>query len=176
MAEIRHTLKVGASYHRPRKVTGIGIVIHETDKPKRNGMVIDEISELYSDIPAGMTEWFAVFRALEIAEERNYEIVRIRCHFTAVRRKLKKHHKANTGQERDDLQGLILRKARRFKEVTFRYLTRRNNSIARYLARKALQESMPNRSSIQDWEEGQKMGVSSLLFYGVRGFLWYSAV
>ena len=54
MTELIHIFKVDASYHLKRKVTGIGIVIHETDKPKKNGIVIDEISELYLDIPSNV--------------------------------------------------------------------------------------------------------------------------
>lgn len=145
MTELRYTFKVDASYHLKRK-TGIGIVIHETDKPRKNGLVIDEISELYLDIPAGVTEKFAVFRALEIALLRNYEIVRIRSDYNSMREQLKKDHKMNTGQERDDLHGLILRLAQRFKGVKFLYQPRRKNQVAHRLARKAVGELLPQKA------------------------------
>ena len=145
MADLIHTFKVDASYHLKRKVTGIGIVIHETDKPRKNGQVIDEISELYLDVPAGVTEKFAVFRALEIALLRNYEIVRIRSDYNSMRKQLKKDHIVNTGHERDDLHGLILRLAQRFKEVKFLYQPRRKNQVAHRLARKAVEERLPQK-------------------------------
>ncbi len=148
MTELRHTFKVDASYHLKRKVTGIGIVIHETDKPRKNGIVIDEISELYSDIPANATEKFAVFRALEIACERNYEIVRIRSDYNSMRKQLKEDHKMNAGHEREDLHGLILRYAKRFKEVKFLYQPRRKNHAAHRLARKAVEELIPQKRVI----------------------------
>lgn len=147
MSRLKYTFNVDASFHLKRRVTGIGIVIHETDQPRKNGPVIDEISELYSDVPAGEIEKFAVFRALEIASERNYEILRIRSDYNSMRRKLKKDHKANTGHDRDDLHGLILRFAKKFKEVKFLYCPRRKNQIAHRLARKAVKELSPQKTS-----------------------------
>lgn len=145
MAELIHTFKVDASDHLRQRVTGIGIVIHETDKPRKDGLAIDEISELYLDIPAGVTEKFAVFRALEIALLRNYEIVRIRSDYNYMRKQLKKDHKMNTGHERNDLHGLILRLAQRFKEVKFLYQPRRKNLVAHWLARKAVGKLSPQK-------------------------------
>lgn len=146
MSRFKYTFNVDASFHLKRKVTGIGIVIHKTDQPRKNGPVIDEISELYSDVPAGETEKFAVFRALEIAYEREYEIIRIRSDYNTMRRKLKKDHKADTGHERDDLHGLILRYAKKFKDVKFLYCPRRKNQIAHWLARKAVKELVPQKA------------------------------
>jgi ribonuclease HI len=145
MGELIYTFKVDASYDLKRKVTGIGIVIHETDKPRKNGIVIDEISELYSDIQANVTEKFAIFRALEIALERNYEIVRIRSDYNYMRKQLKKDHKMNTENERNDLHGLIIRYAKKFKEVKFLYQPRRKNHAAHRLARKAVEELTPKK-------------------------------
>lgn len=146
MSRLKYTFYVDASYDLKRRVTGIGIVIHETDQPRKNGPVIDEISELYSNVPAGEIEKFAVFRALEIASERNYEILRIRSDYNCMRRKLKEDHKANTGHDRDDLHGLILRYAKKFKEVKFLYCPRRKNQMAHQLARKAVKELSPQKT------------------------------
>ncbi len=149
MSRLKYTFRVDASYDLKRRVAGIGIVIHETDQPRKNGPVIDEISELYSDVPAGGIEKFAVFRALEIAYERNYEIVHIRSDYNSMRRKLKKDHKANTGHEKDDLHALILRYAKKFKGVKFLYCPRRKNQLAHRLARKAVKELIPLRSQLK---------------------------
>lgn len=146
MSRLKYTFNVDASYDLKRRVTGIGIVIHETDQPRKNGLVINEISELYSDVPAGGIEKFAVFRALEIAYERNYEILRIRSDYNSMRTKLKEDHKAGTGHERDDLHGLILRYAKKFTEVKFLYCLRRRNQIAHRLARKAIKELVPQKT------------------------------
>jgi ribonuclease HI len=146
MIRLKYTFNVDASYDLKRRITGIGIVIHETDQPRKNGPVIDEISELYSDVPAGAIEKFAVFRVLKIPSERNYEILRIRSDYNSMRTKLKKDHKANTGHERDDLHGLILRFAKKFKEVKFLYSPRRKNQLAHRLARKAVKEMVPQKA------------------------------
>jgi ribonuclease HI len=157
MSRLKYTFNVDASYDLKRRVTGIGIVIHETDQPRKNGPVIDEISELYSNVPAGETEKFAVFRALEIASGRNYEILRIRSDYNCMRTKLKEDHKADTGHERDDLHGLILRYAKKFKEVKFLYCLRRKNQIAHRLARKAVNELVPQKTgtafSMKQWND-----------------------
>jgi ribonuclease HI len=149
MSRLKYTFNVDASYDLKRRVTGIGIVIRETDQPRKNGPVIDEISELYSNVPASATEKFAVFRALEIASERNYEILRIRSDYNCMRTKLKEDHKAGTGDEREDLHGLILRYAQKFTEVKFLYCRRRKNLMAHRLARKAVKESIPQKESIK---------------------------
>ena len=159
MLRLKYTFNVDASCDLKRKVTGIGIVIQETGHPRKNGPVIDEISELYSDVPAGETEKFAVFRALEIASERNYEILRIRSDYNSMRRNLKKYHKDDTGHERDDLHGLILRYAKKFKEVKFLYCPRRKNQMAHLLARKAVKESLSPK--IVDFSHNQAINTEA---------------
>ncbi|HLP44729.1 MAG TPA: ribonuclease H family protein [Candidatus Kapabacteria bacterium] len=145
---LKHTFNVDASYDLKRRVTGIGIVIRETDQPRKKGPVIAEISELHSNISAGETEKFAVFRALEIASERNYETLHIRSDYNHMRRKLKEDHEAGIGHERDDLHGQILRHAKQFTEVKFLYCQRRKNLMAHRLARKAVKESLPQENDM----------------------------
>jgi ribonuclease HI len=146
VGKLKYTFNVDASYDLKRRVTGIGIIIRETDQPRKKGPVIAEISELHSNISAGETEKFAVFRALEIASERNYEILHIRSDYNNMRRKLKEDHEVGIGHERDDLHGQILKYAKKFTEVKFLYCRRRKNLMAHRLARKAVKESMPQEN------------------------------
>ncbi|UCF79161.1 MAG: reverse transcriptase-like protein [Candidatus Eiseniibacteriota bacterium] len=137
-AHVRHTFMVDASYDLPRRVTGIGVVIRRSDKPKRDGLVIDRISEAYSGIPAGSIEQFAVLRALEIARERGYRVIRIRTDCNPMKRHLRKDYELNIGHEGGDIHAMVLRLARHFQELTFRYARRRKNAMAHNLAREAL--------------------------------------
>lgn len=70
------------------------------------------------------------------------------CDYNSMRRQLKKDHKMNTDHERDNLHGLILRYAKRFKEVKFLYQPRRKNHAAHRLARKAVEELNPQKIKI----------------------------
>lgn len=153
---LKHTFNVDASYDLKRRVTGIGIVIRETDQPRKKGAIIAEISELHNNIRSGEIEKFAVFRALEIASERNYQILHIRSDYNHMRRKLKEDHEAGIGHERDDLHGQVLRSAQKFKEVKFLYCRRPKNLMAHRLARKAVKESLPPENEpIIDFEPSQ---------------------
>ena len=64
-----------------KALTLIGIVIHESSKPatffRRKGPIVGEISEAYADVPAGLIEKFAILRALEVALERGYRVVKV---------------------------------------------------------------------------------------------------
>ncbi|MCU0287483.1 MAG: ribonuclease H-like domain-containing protein [Acidobacteria bacterium] len=146
---LKHTFNVDASFDFKRRVAGIGIVIHETDQPRKKGPIIAEISELHNNIPPGEIEKFAVFRALEIASERNYQILHIRSDYNHMRRKLKEDHEAGIGHEQDDLHGQVLRYAQKFTEVKFLYCLRRKNVMAHRLARKAVKESLPPGNDIK---------------------------
>ncbi len=135
--ECKYTFIVNASYDTDTKVTGIGVALHRADKPKRNGILIDKIKEGYKGIPNNIIEMFAVYRALEIAKEREYEIVRIRSDYNSMRTKLKECYEHHIGFQGDDFHGEIMRISENFKLVQFSYKPRRKNQIARQLAREA---------------------------------------
>jgi len=63
--------------------------------------------------------------------------------YNSMRRQLKEDHKMNTVHERDDLHGIILRYAKKFKEIKFLYQPRRKNHAAHRLARKEVEELIP---------------------------------
>ncbi|NLD36909.1 MAG: hypothetical protein GX654_08575 [Desulfatiglans sp.] len=50
---LRQTIIVDASFHFKTMTTGIGLAIHQTDKPRRNGILVDQIGEAYTGIPSG---------------------------------------------------------------------------------------------------------------------------
>jgi len=141
MESLKHIMIVDASYDRMQRVTGIGIIIREVQNPKkRRGKVIDEILESYFGMPRGSGEKFAILRALEIASERGYQIVKVRSDYNPMRKKLKKDHEKNLGHERDGVHATILRLAKTFAEVKFAYQPRRKNQNAHRLARRAVAE------------------------------------
>jgi ribonuclease HI len=137
------TAIVDASYRAERGVTGIGIVLHATDRPGRAGPVIAQISERHRGIPAGMIELFAVFRALELACERGYRCVKVRSDYNYMRRQLKRDHAAGHIADPDSLHGKTLLLARTFDHVAFAYQPRRKNGVAHRLARLANSEQAP---------------------------------
>lgn len=154
MESLKHIISVDASYDETRRITGIGIVIREVQNPKkRRGKVIDEISEAYLGIPGGSGEKFAILRALEIASERGYRIVKVRSDYNAMRKRLKKDYKGNTDRERDGLHATILRLAKTFAEVKFAYQARRKNQNAHRLARRAITEMVPQLGTDRSMKE-----------------------
>lgn len=142
---MRQTFILDASYDSENGITGIGIVIHETDNPKKNvnGIIIDEISESYIGISSGKGEMLAVFRALEIALERGYRNIRTRSDYNYLRKSLKSSYEGNVGNDRADLHGEIIRMSRNFEQLVFGYNPRRKNQMAHNLARKATKEIKP---------------------------------
>lgn len=140
---MRYTFKVDASYHLPRKVTGIGIVIHASDQRGKNGRVIDQVAELYAGVPPNMPEKFAVLRALELARVRNYQKVIIRSDCREVRKPLSVDLENKTRAIRDPVHALILEHAACLQEVRFPYHPRRKNGDAHKLARHAVRELQP---------------------------------
>lgn len=154
---VRLTAIVDASYRAERAVTGIGIVLHATDRPGRAGPVIARISELHMGVPAGAIELFAVFRALELARERGYRRVKVRSDYNYMRRKLKQEHAAGRIGDPNTLHGKTLMLARTFDHVVFAYQPRRKNGVAHRLARVATTEepsvesdsSCPGRSLVE---------------------------
>jgi len=140
---LHHTITVDGSYGFARKVAGVGLVIQQSDRPRRRGQVVDAIAEAFVGVPAGHVEALAVLRALEIAAERAFCIVKIRSDHNQLRRTLREHHQSQDTEVRDGLQGVILRLARGFDEVTFSYVPRRKNQQAHKLARRAVHEAAP---------------------------------
>jgi ribonuclease HI len=142
---MRQTFILDASYDSETGITGIGIVIHETDKPQknRNGKVIDEISESYVGIDAGKGEMLAIFRAFEIASERGYKNIRTRSDYNYLRKSLKKSYEGGEGNNRTDLHGEIIRISNTFEKVEFGYKPRRKNQMAHTLARHAVKQITP---------------------------------
>jgi ribonuclease HI len=140
---VRHTLIVDASYDHRRDVMGVGIAVHEADRPGRNGVLIDQIGEAYSGIPDGVGELLAVHRALEIARARGFAVVRVRSDYNQMRKTLKRDHDSRTGCDRGDLHGSILQLADEFESVEFAYKPKRKNRMAHELARCAAKEMAP---------------------------------
>ena len=143
MNEMKHTFVVDASYDHGRGVTGIGVAIHATDQPGRNGVLIDQVAEAYGGLRDGRGEWLAVYRALEIALERQYRRVRVRSDYAFMRRSLKRDAEEGSGAHRGDLHGAILRMVQHFESVQFGCKARRKNQMAHSLARRAAKELPP---------------------------------
>jgi ribonuclease HI len=143
---MRHTFRVDASYDARLGVTGIGLVLHRrSDCGRRDGELIAAVCEAYLDVPAGLGEKFAILRALEIAKEMTLPDVKIRSDCNRMRTELHRDHRARTGQDRDDLHGLILRLALAFQRVHFAWVPRHKNQQAHRLARQAAR-SLPPRA------------------------------
>jgi len=144
---LKHTLIVDASHNPESDVIGIGIAVHETDKITRvrNGILIDQISESYRGIHSGHGEMLALFRALEIARDREYKIVRLRSDYNSMRKALKKCYEEQTEFERVGLYGEVMRITRNFDSVKFGYKPRRKNQMAHGLARFGAKEIEPVR-------------------------------
>ncbi len=143
MGPITLTAIVDASRRADRAVTGIGIVLHATDRPGRAGPVVALIAEVHVDVPASEIELFAVFRALELARARGAWRVKVRSDDNHMRRKLKRDHAAGHLADPDSLHGRTLALARTFDQVVFAYQPRRKNGQAHRLARAATRESSP---------------------------------
>ncbi len=140
---VRQTMIVDASYDQWKGRTGIGIAVHETDRPGRNGMLIDQIGECYEGIPPGQGEIFAVYRALEIGLDRGFRILRIRSDYNQMRKGLKKSYEAGEGSNGAGLKECILRLAKHYDSVHFGYKPKRKSQMARGLAREAVRDGRP---------------------------------
>jgi len=140
---LKQTFIVDASFEFSTKTTGIGLAVHETDKPRRNGILIDQISEGYSGVSSGCGEMLAIYRALEISIERGYEHIIIKTDYNYLKKILKKNHELQTGKDRDDFIGFILRLSSTLKSVSFKYKSKRKNQMAHKLARVGREDSNP---------------------------------
>lgn len=155
----RQTLIVDASYDDNTGRTGIGIAVHETDKPRRNGTLIDQVAECYTGIPPGHGEMLAVYRALELGAERGFTVVKIRSDYNHMRQSLKKSYERGSRID-GNLKGGIMRLARRYESVHFGYTPRRKNQMAHSLARAAVKEKTPmHRADLIDLcSDGEPQG------------------
>ena len=145
--KLRHTFIVDGSHNGEAHVIGIGIAVHETDKltKSRNGILIDQISESYQGILPGHGEMLALFRALELAKDRGYKIIRLRSDYNSMRKALKKSYEQQTEFERVGLYGEVMRITKNFDSVQFGYKPRRKNQMAHNLARVGAKEIEPVR-------------------------------
>lgn len=143
--KMRQTFILDASYDFMTHTMGIGIVIHESDKPQKskNGIIIDEISESYIGVRHGKGEMLAIYRALEIASQRGYKHIRIRSDYNYLRKSLKQSHASGDGHDRVDIYGKIMRLSRTFERIDFGYKPRRKNQMAHNLARVAAKGKDP---------------------------------
>jgi hypothetical protein len=113
---------------------------------QRNGVRLHNgIAFTFDRIPHPIQagEQFAVLRALEIAFERGYRLLRVRSDYNKMRIVLKDDYQAGVVQEEHNLRGMILRLARKFDQIKFAWVPRRRNQEAHFLARKAVLQSTP---------------------------------
>ena len=136
------TFRVDASFDKQQGITGIGLILRATNKAGREGAVVARFSESYIGLPIQAGEQFAVLRALEIAFERGYRLLRVRSDYNQMRIVLKDDYQAGVVQEHN-LRGMILRLARKFDQIKFAWIPGRRNQEAHFLARKALVGSTP---------------------------------
>lgn len=157
MTALTHTFTVDASCNLSDGLVGIGIVLQATDKPGRKGPILESIEEHYP--AAGLSkdmEKFAIYRALQIANERGYRRVKVRSDCNSVRTNLKKDHKAGLIFDRDELHRKILRLALDFEFVQFGYCPRRKNQIAHKLARQAAGIKPKPKREEPEWESWER--------------------
>ena len=137
------TFRVDASFDKQKGITGIGLILQATNKAGRDGTVVARFSESYIGLPIQAGEQFAVLRALEIAFERGYRLLRVRSDYNQMRIALKHDYQAGVVHEEHNLRGMILRLAGKFDQIKFAWISRRRNQEAHFLARKAVLQSAP---------------------------------
>jgi len=148
-----HTFRVDASFNQQRGITGIGLVLQVTNKPGRDGVVVARFSEAYTGLPVQVGEQFAVFRALEIASENGYRLVRVRSDYNQMRTALKRDYEAGIVPDEQSLRAMILRLAQKFDQTKFAWIPRRKNHQAHGLARKAVERALFVREDLQRFFE-----------------------
>jgi ribonuclease HI len=138
-----HTFRVDASFDKQRGITGIGLILRATNKPGRDGAVLARFSEAYIGLPVQAGEQFAVLRALEIASERGYRLLRVRSDYNQMRIALKDDYEAGVVPDQHDLRVMISRVAQKFDQIKFAWIPRGRNQEAHSLARKAVLQRAP---------------------------------
>jgi hypothetical protein len=130
---------VAASHDARRRVLGLGFVLHETDRPGRNGPVVARLAEAIPDHPGIAADASAIKRALEIARQRGARHVCVRSSHNSTRRLLRDASRGRAPRRpAAPLHDQILQLASSFDEVRFAFQPRRQNDAARLLARRAL--------------------------------------
>ena len=113
-------------------------------------------------LPIQAGEQFAVLRALEIASDRGYRLLRVRSDYNQMRIVLKDDYQAGVVQDEHNLRGMILRLAQKFGQIKFAWILRRRNQEAHSLARKAVLQSAPVvREDLQRFFEAGRMSQKS---------------
>jgi ribonuclease HI len=135
MPEWIQTLTVDASHNASTDVTGIAIIVRQRVGRKGRGPIIEEVAEGFSNVTRGAGELLAIYRALEIAQQRGYVRIKVRSDGNAMRHKLRDDFRA--GRSDTGLRGSVLLLARTFEWFDFGYVPRRKNHIAHSLARHA---------------------------------------
>ena len=154
-----HTFRVDASFDKQRGITGIGLILRATNRPGRDGTVLAEFSEAYIGLPVQAGEQFAVLRALEIASEKGYRLLRVRSDYNQMRIALKDDYEAGVVRDEHNLRVMILRVAQKFDQVKFAWIPRRKNHEAHCLARKAVLQRAPVvREDVQRFFETGRVG------------------
>jgi ribonuclease HI len=131
-----HTFRVDGSFDKQRGITGIGLILRATNKAGREGAVVARFSESYIGLPIQAGQQFAVLRALEIAFERGYRLLRVRSDYNQMRKVLKDDYRASIVQDGPNLQGMILRLAQGFDQIKFAWIPRRSNQELIFLLAK----------------------------------------
>ncbi len=135
---LRYTLTVDASFNYLERKIGIGILIQATDKPGRRGTIVDELAETHSPTLVSQKEMelFAIFRAIDLAANRNYRRINVRSDCNQLRRLVKEDLKRGQVIGNNSLHVQIFQLTRSFDEVKISYCPRRKNGGAHGLARK----------------------------------------
>jgi len=116
--------------------------------------VVARFSEAYTGLPVQAGEQFAVLRALEIASERGYRLLRVRSDYNQMRIGLKDDYEVGVAPDEHNLRVMILRVAQKFDQIKFGWIPRRRNQEAHSLARKAvLQRALVVREDVQGFFE-----------------------
>jgi ribonuclease HI len=137
MSYLHHTITVDFSGDYHREIIGIGMVIQESEKPRRRGPIVEEIALAVSGIAFGDGERYAVLRALQLAAGRGFRELTIRSDYNAMRRKLKESYQTGMWAHLEGMDRHILELADRFEQVRFGWVPRRKNQLAHQLARRA---------------------------------------
>jgi hypothetical protein len=136
---------VGSSFLLDLGVTGVGVVLHVTDRPRRRGPVVARVGEAYDDVRPGQALAFAAVRAMELALERGLRVVSVRGPF------LKRDRGRLDGGAPRDVSGVslvgrrLVELARFFVLARVQFTPRRRTLEARVLARVAARSPTPWR-------------------------------
>jgi ribonuclease HI len=117
--------------------------VHRTTRPGRNGEIIDRIVEGHRRIFHDHGEAFAILRALQIARDREFRYVRIRCDYNSLRTRLKEDYKGARVSRGSPYYADILEISKSFEEVKFGFTPRRKNLNAHRLSRQGARHAPP---------------------------------